>query len=105
MLGLASEAAPIATRIEAVGTVVDAAEAAPAGQVVIAAVRTSVRDPRVCDWCRSQDAANNPATSWRFPEQRQEFLDYMDTHSLPDPACEGGDRCRCRITLIWGNKR
>jgi hypothetical protein len=105
MTGLASEAAPIATRIEAVGTVVDAAEAAPAGQVVIAAVRTSVRDPRVCDWCRSQDAANNPATSWRFPEQRQEFLDYMDIHSLPDPACEGGDRCRCRITLIWGSKR
>jgi hypothetical protein len=105
MTGLASEAAPIATRIEAVGTVVDAAEAAPAGQVVIAAVRTSVRDPRVCDWCRSQDAANNPATSWRFPEQRQEFLDYMDIHSLPDSACEGGDRCRCRITLIWGNKR
>lgn len=105
MTGLASEAAPIATRIEAVGTVVDAAEAAPAGQVVIAAVRTSVRDPRVCDWCRSQDAANNPATSWRFPEQRQEFLDYMDIHSLPDSACEGGDRCRCRITLIWGSKR
>jgi hypothetical protein len=105
MLGLASEAAPIATRIEAVGTVVDAAEAAPAGQVVIAAVRTSVRDPNVCDWCRSQDAANNPETSWRFPEQRQEFLDYMDVHSLPDQACEGGDRCRCRITLIWGSKR
>lgn len=97
--GLASEAGPIATRVEAIGSLVDSAEAAPPGQVVIAAVRTAVRDGRACVWCASQDG-----TAWRFPEQTDEFLRYMDDHSLPDPECEGGDRCRCRITLIWGRQ-
>lgn len=97
--GLASEAGPIATRVEAIGSLVDSAEAAPPGQVVIAAVRTAVRDGRACVWCASQDG-----TAWRFPEQTDAFLTYMDRHSLPDQDCEGGDKCRCRITLIWGRK-
>lgn len=99
LTGLAAEAAPIAARVEAVGTIIDAAEEAPDDMVVIAAVRTSMRDPRVCDWCRSQDGQR-----WYFPEDQARFLRYMDQHSLPDQSCEGRGKCRCRITLIWGRQ-
>ncbi len=99
LAGLASEAAPVASRVEAVGTLVDTAESAPTGEVVIAAVRSSMRDPNVCEWCESQDRM-----AWRFPEDEEAFLEYLDAHSLPDPECEGAPRCRCRITLIWGKE-
>jgi hypothetical protein len=99
LAGLASEAAPVASRVEAVGTLVDTAESAPTGEVVIAAVRSSMRDPNVCEWCESQDRM-----AWRFPEDQDAFLEYLDAHSLPDPECEGAPRCRCRITLIWGRE-
>ena len=95
--GLASEAAGSAARIEAVATVQEAAQAAQDGLVVIAAVRSSQRDPKVCDWCRSQDGL-----VWRFPEDTRRFQAYMDAHSLPDQSCAGRSRCRCRITLVWG---
>ncbi len=95
--GLAREAYGTGARIEAVATVQQAAEAAPDGLVVIAALRTSQRDPEVCDWCRSQDGMR-----WAFPGDQRRFLAYMDAHPMPDPSCAGGQRCRCRITLVWG---
>lgn len=97
--GLAREAYPSGARIEAVATVQEAAAEREDGLVVIAALRSSQRDPEVCEWCRSQDGL-----SWQFPGDDARFLSYMDRHSLPDQSCAGRSRCRCRITLVWGRQ-
>ena len=104
LAGLLVEASAVVAREEATSTVREAIEEAPDGLVVIAAARTSIRDPRVCAWCRSQDAADNDDTRWYFPEDEADFLDYMQIHSLPDQECEGKSNCRCRIVLVWGNQ-
>ena len=104
LAGLLVDANAVVAREEATSTVREAIEEAPDGLVVIAAARTSIRDPRVCAWCFSQDATRNDETRWYFPEDESDFLAYMDRHSLPDQSCEGKSNCRCRIVLVWGNQ-
>jgi hypothetical protein len=98
--GLAREARPLANRTESIAAVTEAAEAAPPDVVVIAAVRSSMKDNRVCPICRDRDG-----NTYRFPEDSDAFDRAVAKTGPPDPQCEGGDtRCRCRWVLVWGRQ-
>ncbi len=100
--GLAREARPVANQIESVGAVVEATEGAEPGMVVIAAVRSSMKDGNVCKVCRASDADGR---TFRFPEDNAEFDEYVNEHGPPDKSCLGGrGKCRCRWVLVWGRQ-
>ena len=100
--GLAREARGPADQVESVGALVEGAEGADPGRVIIAATRSSMRDGNVCAVCVEEDGR-----TFRFPEDQAAFDAYLEQHPLPDPECTGskyGNTCRCRWVLVWGTQ-
>ena len=101
--GLARTAAAPMRQAQESAQLVESAVEQPDGLSVVAFVRTSVRDPRVCAHCAGRD---NDGRRFVFPEDQAEFLSYIQTFGPPDPQCEGGSRyCRCRFVPIYGRRR
>jgi len=93
----AIDVAPTANAIEAQGGELQAPEP---GLVLVAAVRTSAKDNKVCNACRAEDGR-----VFLFPEELAEFEAYRQ---LPDPLCSstsktgGRSLCRCKWIYTWG---
>ena len=91
------DAKPAANAIEAQG-----GELRPPrpGMVIVAAVRTSAKDNKVCANCRAEDGR-----VFLFPDEMNEFKAYRQ---LPDPLCSstaktgGRSLCRCKFLYLWG---
>lgn len=96
--GLARDVRPIGNVVESTSAI-ESATAPGDGFVVIAAIRSTMADEDVCDWCRSQDKL-----TFRFPEDTDRFLAYVEAHGPPDQQCEGGDECRCRYVTVLGRE-
>lgn len=98
--GLAGEvSAPVSQTVEAAA--LDVATESDDGLVVIALVRTSMRDgDRVCEHCKTQDGI-----TFRFPEDQARFEEYRAVNGPPDPQCEGGaSKCRCGVVPVYGRE-
>lgn len=105
--GLTREAAPVGNQVEAAATV-QAAAKPESGMVVIAVIRSTMRDRKVCDYCVAAEGGGTPATklTFRFPEQTAEWRAYSGAHGPPDPNCEGGaQHCRCRWITVMGRRQ
>ena len=93
----AIDATPAANAIEAQGGDI---EPPREGMVIVAAVRTSAKDFKVCSACRAEDGR-----TFLFPEEFDEFGAYRQ---LPDPLCSstqktgGRSLCRCKFIYTWG---
>ena len=91
------DATPTANAIEAQGVEL---EPPREGMVLVAAVRTSAKDNKVCGTCRSEDGR-----VFLFPEELSDFEAYRQ---LPDPLCSsvsktgGRSLCRCKWIFTWG---
>jgi hypothetical protein len=91
------DVAPAANAIEAQGGELKTPEP---GLVLVAAVRTSAKDRKVCNACKAEDGR-----VFLFPEELAEFEAYRQ---LPDPLCSstsktgGRSLCRCRWIYTWG---
>jgi predicted kinase len=91
------DATPAANAIEAQGGDV---EPPREGMVIVAAVRTSAKDNKVCNVCKGEDGR-----VFLFPEEFDEFDSYRQ---LPDPLCSstqktgGRSLCRCKFIYTWG---
>jgi hypothetical protein len=80
--------------------VIEATTSPPPGRVVVAFVRTAIRDQRLCPHCRAEHGKR-----WLFPQDADEFERYVDANGPPDPRCLGGvTRCRCRLVPIYGRE-
>ena len=94
--GLTRSATAIGNAIESEGRVAAAGDVARPGLVVTEVIRTSVLDGNRCGVCAERDG-----TTYRFPEQRDEY----EADPLPDPCCDGGPkRCRCGWLVVWGRR-
>lgn len=91
------DVAPAANAIEAQGGELKTPEP---GLVLVAAVRTSAKDRKVCNACKAEDGR-----VFLFPEELAEFEAYRQ---LPDPLCSstsktgGRSLCRCKWIYTWG---
>ena len=94
--GLSRSALSIGNALESEGRVAAASGSASSSLVVVEVVRTSVLDNNRCGVCADRDG-----TTYRFPEQRDEY----EADPLPDPGCDGGaSRCRCGWLVVWGRR-
>lgn len=93
--GLSRSALSIGNALESEGRVAAASGSASASLVVVEVVRTSVLDGKRCGVCADRDG-----TTYRFPEQRDEY----EADPLPDPCCEGAPNCRCGWLVVWGRR-
>ena len=93
--GLTRSATAVGNAIESEGRVAAAGDVARSGLVVTEVVRTSVLDGNRCGVCAERDG-----TTYRFPEQRDEY----EADPLPDPCCDGAPNCRCGWLVVWGRR-
>ena len=94
--GLSRSAVSIGNALESEGRVAAASGSASSSLVVVEVVRTSVLDGNRCGVCAERDG-----TTYRFPEEREEY----EADPLPDPECDGGaSRCRCGWLVVWGRR-
>lgn len=105
--GLAKSAGAVGNQVEAAATVQQAATPSN-GLVVIAVIRSTMRDQKVCDYCRQAEGGGTIGSklTFRFPEDTAAWRAYSAAHGPPDPGCEGGaDKCRCRWIVVMGRQR
>lgn len=105
--GLAKSAGSVGNQVEAAATVQQAATPSN-GLVVIAVIRSTMRDQKVCDYCRQAEGGGTPGSklTFRFPEDTAAWRAYSAAHGPPDPGCEGGaDKCRCRWIVVMGRQK
>jgi len=85
-------------KVQESAQLVEASQARPDGLVVVAFVRSAIRDGRLCDHCAGLDRAR-----WVFPRDEQAFLQDVERNGPPDSDCEGGEsNCRCRLVPVYG---
>lgn len=89
------EAEPVGAAIQAKARLIEAYDAAPReGTVPVEAVRTAILDDNLCGHCRAQDGTRYDLTD---PSDIAAMMEL----ELPDPQCEGRQRCRCGVVLRY----